>query len=116
VLCVLVLTHCAYLQGRWGVVVQRCSQPEALEQAQCGVEWSGQCHLTECCGTWKLEPESCDVVKKESVRGKVTGAFIGTVCTRQKLLFGKAATVCNDLGLYPSGSPSLSAQGRLHRY
>jgi hypothetical protein len=38
-------------------------------------------------------PVSGDVVKKEGVRGKVTGSFIGTVCTRQKLLFGKAVTV-----------------------
>ena len=53
--------------------------------------WSGQCHLSE------QEPVSCDVVKKESVRGKVTGAFIGTVCARQKLLFGKAVTVCMTL-------------------
>ena len=84
--------------------------------AQCGVEsatsvrsvewtvptqcivWSGQCHLSARRSTWKLEPVSCDVVKKESARGKVTGAFIGTVCTRQKLLFGKAVTVCMTLG------------------
>lgn len=59
--------------------------------------WRRQCHLSARCGTWKLEPVSCDVVKKESVRGKVTGAFIGTVCTRQKLLFGKAVTVCVTL-------------------
>jgi hypothetical protein len=38
-----------------------------------------------------------NVGKTESVHGKVTGAFIGTVCTRQKLVFRKAVTVCMTL-------------------